>query len=301
MRTIEIDGAAVAVREWDAVEAEAVPILFWHALGPAGSGATIGEAAPVLAARGYRTIAIDAPGFGGSGLLPPARYRIGPILELVTGVVEALELDRPVLMGHSWGGAVMLAAAARAPESIRALVLLDSGHIDYGDLDDVDPGLPWQGWLAAAAERTARWPDEAAFEAELREAIPRWSDELLGCYLPGLHREGDALAGAPAEARAAAMWALATERVSYDWPAVAAARLPTLLLLATREPWGSQNEEYAPRFERSLPHAEVRRIEGAGHALTADLGPELGTLVADWLDGEEASLQSRGAYLRRAP
>ena len=301
MRTIEIDGAAVAVREWNAPQAGAVPVLFWHALGQAGSGATIGEVAPVLAARGYRTFAIDAPGFGGSDLLPPERYRIDPILELVTGVVKELGLERPVLMGHSWGGAVMLAAAARAPEAVRALVLLDSGHIDYCELDDVDPALPWEEWLAAAAERTARWPNEAAFEAELREAIPRWSDELLGCFLPGLHRENDALVGAPAEARAAAMWALASERVSDDWPALAAARLPTLLLLATREPWGSQNEEHTPRFEQALPHAEVRRIEGAGHALTADLGPELGTLVADWLDAEEASLQSRGAYLRRAP
>jgi pimeloyl-ACP methyl ester carboxylesterase len=280
MRTIEIDGARIALREWG----EGAPIVFWHALGPAGSGATIGEAARVLAERGYRTIAIDAPGFGGSELLPPERYRIAPILGLVTGVVESLRLERPVLMGHSWGGAVMMAAAARAPEEVRALVLLDSGHIDYGDLDDVDPGKPWEEWLAVAEERTAHWPDEAAFEADLRGAIPRWSDDLLGCFLPGTRREGDALVGAPAEARAAAMWALASERVSDRWPVVAAARLPTLLLLATRDPWGAQNEEHVPRFEAALPHADIRRVEGAGHALTADLGPELGTLVADWLD-----------------
>jgi pimeloyl-ACP methyl ester carboxylesterase len=280
MQTIEIAGARVAVRQWG----EGIPIVFWHALGPAGSGATIGEAAPVLAERGYRTVAIDAPGFGASDLLPRERYRIGPILELVTGVVEELGLERPVLMGHSWGGAVMMAAAARAPDEVRALVLLDSGHIDYGDLDDVDPERPWAEWLALAEERDARWPDEAAFEAELREAIPRWSDDLLGCFLPGIRRAGDAVVGAPAEARASAMWALANERVSDAWPAVAAAKVPTLLLLATRDPWGSQNDEHVPRFEAALPNAEIRRIEGAGHALTADLGPELGTLVADWLD-----------------
>ena len=280
MRTIEVDGARIALREWG----EGAPIVFWHALGAAGSGATIGEAAPVLAEHGYRTIAIDAPGFGGSELLPPERYRIAPIIRLVTSVVESLGLERPVLMGHSWGGAVMTAAAARAPDEVRALVLLDSGHIDYGELDDVDPAKPFEEWLAVAEDRNARWPDEAAFTAELREAIPRWSDDLLGCFLPGTRREGDALVGAPAEARAAAMWALASERVSDSWPAVAAARLPTLLLLATREPWGAQNEEHVPRFEAALPHAEIRRVEGAGHALTADLGPELGTLVADWLD-----------------
>ena len=178
----------------------------------------------------------------------------------------------------------MMAAAARAPEEARALVLLDSGHIDYGDLDDVDAARPWEDWLAEAERRVARWPDESAFEADLREAIPRWSDELLACYLPGTRHDGQGLVGAPAEARAAAMWALATEPVSTGWPSVAVARLPCLLLLATREPWDAQNEEHVPRFQRSLPHAEVRRIAGAGHALTADLGPQLGVLVADWLD-----------------
>lgn len=280
MRTIEVEGARVAVREWG----EGAPIVFWHALGPAASGATIGEAAPVLAERGYRTIAIDAPGFGGSARLPPERYRIAPIVDLVAGVVATLELERPALMGHSWGGAVMMAAAARGPGDARALVLLDSGHIDYGDLDEVDAARPWEDWLAAAEERSARWPDESAFEAELREAIPRWSDDLLSCFLPGTHRDGDGLAGAPAEARAAAMWALARDRVSDSWPAVSAARLPTLLLLATREPWGTQNDEHVPRFQAALPQAEVRRIAGAGHALTAELGPKLGALVADWLD-----------------
>src|SRR5688500_16836424 len=267
MRTFEIDGARVAVRQWGDERGEGVPIVFWHALGSAGSGATIGEAGGVLAGRGYRAVAIDAPGFGGSELLPPERYRIAPILELVRGVVQSLGLERPVLMGHSWGGAVMMAAAAQAPEEVRALVLLDSGHIDYGDLDDVDPEKPWEEWLAVARERIARWPDEAAFEADLRAGIPRWSDDVLGCFLPGTLRDGDALVGAPAEARAAAMWALATERVSDRWPIVAAARIPTLLLLATRDPWGAQNDEHVPRFRKALPHAEIRRVEGAGHAL----------------------------------
>jgi len=280
MRTIEVDGARVAVREWG----EGTPIVFWHALGAAASGATIGEASPVLAERGYRTLAIDGPGFGGSELVPPERYRAASTARIVEAVREALDLERPVLMGHSWGGAVAFAAAPRAPGETRALVLLDSGHIDYGDLDEVDAGRSWDEWLAEARDRDASWADTAAFEADLREGVPRWSEELLGCFLPGTREEGGVLVGARAEARAAAMQALAIERVSDAWPAVAAARIPTLLLLATREPWGSQNDEHAPGFEAALPHAEVKRVAGAGHALTADLGPVLGSLVADWLD-----------------
>jgi pimeloyl-ACP methyl ester carboxylesterase len=248
-----------------------------------GSGATIGEAAPVLAERGFRTLAVDAPGFGGSDLLPPERYAPAAILRIVDTVASALRLERPVLMGHSWGGAVMVAAAARAPQEVPALVLLDSGHVDYADLPGVDPERSWEDWLAEARERTPTWPDEAAVEADLRESVQRWSDELFDCFRPALRREADVLVGSPPEARAAAMQALARERVSDGWPALAAAEVPILLLLATREPWGSQNEEHVPRFQAALPHAEIRRVE-ASHGMTADLGPELGTLVADWLD-----------------
>ena len=51
------------MREWGDA---GTPFLFWHSLGPAASGATIGVAAEQLVAAGYRVVAPDAPGFGKS-------------------------------------------------------------------------------------------------------------------------------------------------------------------------------------------------------------------------------------------
>ena len=85
-------------------------------------------------------------------------------------------------------------------------------------------------------------------------------------------------------ALAASRQGLMRGRASGAWPAVAAAAIPTLVLLAT-EPLEQrkENAEAGERIRRAVPHADVRPIEGMRHAVFADLGASTGTLVADWL------------------
>lgn len=279
MALVHVDGAALNVREWG--EAGAPGLLFWHALGPAGSAETMNEVGPVLAARGRRVIGIDGPGFGASPLLPPERYALEELAQLALGIADALEVERFAFAGHSWGGAVAFATAAEAPDRVQALVLLDSGHIDYGSLPDVDTSRSAEEWIASVP--TPRWPSVAAFEADLRADVPRYTPAVLDAYLAGLRREGEELVASPAEARGAAMAALA-EPVSAFWPVVAERRIPVLLFLATDEPHVSQNRAHVGRFEEAVPHADVRWAENAGHGLLTDIGPPLGEAIADWLD-----------------
>ncbi|HEX4837511.1 MAG TPA: alpha/beta hydrolase, partial [Solirubrobacteraceae bacterium] len=72
---------------------------------------------------GHRTIAIDRPGFGFStgGYFPFDRQ-----LQAVQEVIEKLHLGHPILVGHSYGGAVALAYAERHPGAVRGLVLVDA-------------------------------------------------------------------------------------------------------------------------------------------------------------------------------
>jgi hypothetical protein len=84
-------------------------------------------------------------------------------------------------------------------------------------------------------------------------------------------------------ARGAAFYEAPHARPSASWPAIAAAAIPTLLVLAT-EPDDARetNERLQPRFVAAVPQAEVVR-PGCRHQVLADLGPRAGELAADWL------------------
>ncbi|MBU0926183.1 MAG: alpha/beta fold hydrolase [Spirochaetes bacterium] len=72
---------------------------------------------------GRRAIALDLPNFGRSEALEVAD--IDAYADSLAGFIGALGLDKPVVVGHSLGGAVVMAMAARNPSLASALVLVD--------------------------------------------------------------------------------------------------------------------------------------------------------------------------------
>jgi pimeloyl-ACP methyl ester carboxylesterase len=83
----------------------------------------------------YDTVAYDRRGYGRSRPAGPARSFAGHLDDL-----EAVVGDRPaVLVGHSYGGNLVLALAARRPEVVAATVVFE-------------PPMPWEPW----------WPDARA-------------------------------------------------------------------------------------------------------------------------------------------
>lgn len=76
---------------------------------------------------GFRILAPDFPGHGRSAWRhPQAGYSIWSYLEEMLALLDHLEVDSCVLLGHSMGGAVAALMAALYPERCRALVLLDN-------------------------------------------------------------------------------------------------------------------------------------------------------------------------------
>lgn len=82
----------------------------------------------------FRVIAFDRPGFGFSddfgGLTSPVEQA-----DVLRSAAEALGVDRPIVLGHSYGGAVAMAWALRGPEDVAGLTLLGAvTHPWPGDL-----------------------------------------------------------------------------------------------------------------------------------------------------------------------
>lgn len=159
------------------------PVLLIH-----GLGATKGSflTSVVALAPGFRTIALDLPGFGDSYKPLTAAYDPPFFARAVIDVLDALELDRVHLIGNSLGGRVALEVGLRHPERVGRLCLLA-------------PSLAWRRarpWAPLVrvlrpelglVQLTPRWAVESIVHRVLPVASDNWVragvDEFLRAYL----------------------------------------------------------------------------------------------------------------------
>lgn len=102
---------------------------------------------PALAAKGFRAIAPDMRGYGGSDRpTRPAEYdRTHTVADMV-GLLDALDIDRAVFVGHDFGAALVWDLPQWAPGRVRALIQLSVPRTG------TEPTLP-SAAFAKAAER----------------------------------------------------------------------------------------------------------------------------------------------------
>jgi pimeloyl-ACP methyl ester carboxylesterase len=103
-----------------------VPVVLLH-----GNGSMIGDfvASGIVerTAVGRRVIAFDRPGFGHSERPQGKLWTPGEQASLLLEAFMLLGIERPVIVGHSWGALVALALGLKGPEKIAGLVLV-SGY-----------------------------------------------------------------------------------------------------------------------------------------------------------------------------
>src|SRR6266487_4082351 len=105
---------------WGAEHTGRPSILLLH--GITSSALSWVRVGPALADR-YRVYALDMRGHGDS--IKPARgsYSLRHTADDALAFIEALGLERPVLIGHSWGGATAIVLASGASTSKPVLKL----------------------------------------------------------------------------------------------------------------------------------------------------------------------------------
>jgi len=80
-----------------------------------------------LADAGYRAIAMDLRGYGGSDH-PPDGYDPRTLAADVAGVIRSLGEENAVIVGHGWGGLVAWSTAVLEPETVRAIAPVSMPH-----------------------------------------------------------------------------------------------------------------------------------------------------------------------------
>jgi pimeloyl-ACP methyl ester carboxylesterase len=115
------------------------PLLLIHGL--AGQMRNFGQAMIDDLARDYRVIRVDRPGSGYSPRLPSGRAHLAEQADAIAALIDALGLEKPVLVGHSLGGAVSLATAIRHPDKVGALALIAPATQRLESVPEVFKGL----------------------------------------------------------------------------------------------------------------------------------------------------------------
>jgi pimeloyl-ACP methyl ester carboxylesterase len=210
---------------------------------------------PALAARGYRAVAFDTPGFGDS---PPVAGE--PSIEAwaaaIGEAIDGLGIERFALVGHHTGGVIAVELARQRAERIAALVLSSAPltdaayHATAVDESSVDQG-----------------EDAESLRASRADFYPADRPDLLDRYVADALRAGDL--------RRRGHHIVAAYQMD-----VSPLTMPVLLIGADADPYAFPQLE---RMAAALPHAETAVIDGGMVPLPDGWPEEFAGAVADFL------------------
>ena len=101
-----------------------------------------------LAAKKYRVIVFDRPGFGHSSRPRSTVWTPKAQADLINAALLKIGISRAIVLGHSWGALVAVALAAKYPSTVRSLVLASGYYYPTARADVLllsSPSLPVVG------------------------------------------------------------------------------------------------------------------------------------------------------------
>jgi 3-oxoadipate enol-lactonase len=194
-------------------------------------------------------------GFGRTPL-PPAGE-----LSHADDLIDALEGEPAALVGASYGGWVCLQAAAKRPELVTDLVLLDAAFPDHNwsqeilDYSNEEEALLEQGDFRGAA----------ILNADFWLAAPEWRDRVIEMQERAFELEAE------------------SEAESVEPDTLDLGRITARTLVAVGEQDKRDFHEIAERLEKGIAGAERVTIAGAGHLPALERPNETAALVKEFL------------------
>jgi pimeloyl-ACP methyl ester carboxylesterase len=232
-----------------------------------------------LQAAGHPVVALDQRGHGRSDA-PEGEYGLETAVADLGAALEALALPRPILVGQSWGGNVVLELAWRRPAGVRGLVGVDGAFIELADRFPT-----WEACRAALAPPRLEGTPVAELEARLRAWLAGFPEGAAAAALANFRVRPDGTVE-PRLARhrhLAILRSLWEHRPSRRWGGLG---VPALLLLAdTGDAESTAGKRRAEATARAAG-VRVRWLAPAHHDVHAEQ-PEAvaGVLLAAVRDG----------------
>ncbi len=261
-------GLNLHVREW---LGEKTPFALLHGL--ASNCRTWEFVAERLAAAGHYVVTVDQRGHGLSDK-PSGGYDFATITADLARLLEVLALDRPIVVGQSWGGNVVLEFGARYPDLARGLGFVDGGFLDMR----ARPNATWESVSVELRPPDMDGIPRAALKNRIRAGHPDWSDEGVEATLANFDTRPDDTVRRQLDLThhmliLRAMW---EQQPSTLYPQVTA---PVLICPAGGEvSWLEVKRKMVAAAQAALPRVEVHWFPAADHDIHIHRPDELATL-----------------------
>ena len=196
----------------------------------------------------YDIIMPEARGHGQSERIVPGKPVDMPAD--LAGLLTALELERPIVAGHSMGAMEAFQLGVRWPQIPRALILEDPPWRQPGGAPFAVPG--GQHPMAPLVENIQRSTLDELI-AQAREEHFAWSDTTVNAWCTAKKQLDPSI--------------LSIVRIQGDeWPeAIPQLQCPTLIFTADPDKGGIVTPEIAARAEELNPLVRVRHVPSVGH------------------------------------
>lgn len=273
-RFVEVDGLSIRYVE----AGSGLPLVLLH-------GASLGSSADVFlrnlapfAEAGFRPIAFDQPGFGLSD--NPVDFSVAYRKKSIMGFLDALGLDRAVLIGHSQAGNMAFANALDNPDRISHLVILGTGSL-LPPLPGGSGGKkkgPSEGREGTprepTVEDTRRLLEANLFHRELitAEALALRHERSIGKNFAAFVERGKARSEGNKGGKADA---------APLWQRIASSPVPVRMIFG-REDRANACEK-AMLLKETFPDIDLHIVDGCKHLVPWDAADEYVRLTVDFL------------------
>lgn len=236
-------------------------------------GPTWEDTIDTLLAAGWRVVVPDQVGFCGSTQPRGYQFSFAQLAANTRGLLEMLDVERPVIIGHSMGGMLGIRYALQYPDAVERLVLVNpigledwqAEGVPYATIDTLAAGE-----RATTADTIRDYQRRVYYDGQWTPRFERWVAMLAGMYAGP-----DGALVAWNQAQASEM--IFTQPVIHELPAL---RVPTLLMIGGTDRTAPGSNRAAPelaarlgdypalgrRAAAAIPDAELVEFPRLGHS-----------------------------------